>query len=370
MSRWPLLGVSLDGAGAHPAVLQEQGVAQWLLDVDHLVDLARLAESVGFDFVSLDDSFDPDDDALASFRFDALLSLARVAPLTSRIGLMATVTVTHTEPFHVSKNVATLDLISGGRAGWRVAVSTSVAAARRFGRKDAQPRDQLVAEAGDVVEVVRRLWDSWEDDAVIRDRATGRYIDRDRLHYVDFEGEFFNVRGPSITPRPPQGQPVVAVDVDGPLGVEFGGQRADLVLVHATDIDTARTRREEVRGAAQSAGRDPDAVTVVVVAHIGESNQRRVLDRIVARGAVPGPDLVGSAAEVAETIRRWTDSGAADGFLLQPDVLPTTLEWLVSDVVPALDRPLPQEGSASPTFRDRLGLARPANRYTVSGASA
>ncbi len=120
-------------------------------------------------------------------------------------------TVTHTEPFHVSKAIATLDHISHGRAGWQPRVSSTAPDAELFGRRGEPGRDELFDEAGDFVEVVRRLWDSWEDDAVIRDVATGRYVDRDRLHYVDFTGRYFSVKGPSITPRPPQGQPVVAV---------------------------------------------------------------------------------------------------------------------------------------------------------------
>ena len=158
--------------------------------------------------MSLDDGFDPAPD-----RPDALLALARIAPATASIGLVATITTTHTEPFHVSKNVATLDFVSLGRAGWRVAVSTSDEAAKRFGRKEPAPLDELYAEAADAIEVVQRLWDSWEDEAVIRDKPTGRYIDREKVHYIDFEGPFFNVRGPSITPRSPQGQPLLFIDV-------------------------------------------------------------------------------------------------------------------------------------------------------------
>src|SRR5690606_25128531 len=138
-----------------------------------------------------------------------------------------TVTTTHTEPFHVATALATLDYTSRGRAGWQARVSATAEEAAHFGRREithpspaeiaevlatgtVPPRArELFEEATDVVEVVRRLWDSWEDDAEIRDVATRRFIDRDKLHYVDFEGSHFSVRGPSITPRPPQGQPVV-----------------------------------------------------------------------------------------------------------------------------------------------------------------
>ena len=124
----------------------------------------------------------------------------------------------------MSKSIATLDYVSAGRAGVRVQVSARHDAAAHFGRRDLpflsvntlnDPSVQrqirrIFAETADYVEVLRRLWDSWEDDAEIRDVATGRFIDRDKLHYIDFDGRWFSVKGPSITPRPPQGQPIVA----------------------------------------------------------------------------------------------------------------------------------------------------------------
>ncbi len=214
MRRRRHLGIALDCEG------------DALLSADRAVELALIAERAGIDFVSLDDGFDPAPD-----RPDALLVMARLAPATTSIGLVATVTTTHTEPFHVSKNVASLDLVSGGRAGWRVAVSTSEEATRRFGRKGVQSLVELYAEAGDAIEVVSRLWDSWEDDAVIRDRPTGRYLDRAKVHYIDFEGPFFSVRGPSITPRSPQGQPLVFIDARDEPSRALASTRADIVLV-------------------------------------------------------------------------------------------------------------------------------------------
>ena len=118
-------------------------------------------------------------------------------------------TVTHTEPFHISKSIATLDYVSHGRAGWQPRVSATAHEAALFGRRDGS-QIPFFDEAVEYVDVVRRLWDSWEDDAIIRDVSTGRYVDVDKLHYIDFAGKYFSVKGPSITPRPPQGQPVVA----------------------------------------------------------------------------------------------------------------------------------------------------------------
>lgn len=177
-------------------------------DAEYYAGLARLAEQGALDFVTLGDSF-------ARPGLDALAVLSRVAPTTERIGLVPTVTTTHTEPFHVSTAVATLDWVSRGRAGWQVDVSTTEAEARLFGRRPATPGDALWREAGEVADVAARLWDSWEDDAEIRDISTGRFIDRDKLHRVDFQGGTFSVRGPSIVPRPPQGRPVTVADGTG-----------------------------------------------------------------------------------------------------------------------------------------------------------
>jgi alkanesulfonate monooxygenase SsuD/methylene tetrahydromethanopterin reductase-like flavin-dependent oxidoreductase (luciferase family) len=280
-----------------------------LFSADRAVELARVAERAGLDFVSLDDGFDPAPD-----RPDALIVMARLAPATRSIGLVATVTTTHTEPFHVSKNVATLDLVSGGRAGWRVAVSTSAEAARRFGRKGVQPPDELYAEADDAIEVVSRLWDSWEDDAVIRDHATGRYLDRKKVHYINFEGPFFSVRGPSITPRSPQGQPVVFIDVGDELSRALASRRADVVLVAAPESF-------------------PRAAAVLV----------------------KRPTVRGDAAKLADELR----GAGVDGFLIEPDTT-ATFEWFATEVAPLV---CDVGNQAGPTLRARFGLDRPANRY-------
>jgi alkanesulfonate monooxygenase SsuD/methylene tetrahydromethanopterin reductase-like flavin-dependent oxidoreductase (luciferase family) len=217
------LGVALDGAGWHPAAWRSTGARpDELFTPGYWVDLFAEAERATVDFVTIDDSLGIQsarwrtaDDHVDQVRgrLDAVLVAARVAPTTSHVGIIPTATTTHTEPFHVSKAIATLDWVSGGRAGVQVRVSGTPVEAAQVGRRSipgAPITAELFDEAADFVEVLRRLWDSWEDDAEIRDAATGRFIDRDKLHYIDFEGRWFSVKGPSITPRPPQGQPVVA----------------------------------------------------------------------------------------------------------------------------------------------------------------
>jgi alkanesulfonate monooxygenase SsuD/methylene tetrahydromethanopterin reductase-like flavin-dependent oxidoreductase (luciferase family) len=214
---WPHLAVALDGAGWHPAGWREPDARPAeLFTAKYWTDLVREAERGFLDFVTIEDSFSARstvDDRLDRVygRSDATLIAAAVAPRTSGIGLVPSVVATHTEPFHVSKAIASLDYASTGRAGYRVRIATSAEEFAHVGRREAGEVADLLDEAADHVEVVRRLWDSWEDDAEIRDAATGRFVDRDKLHYIDFTGRWFSVKGPSITPRPPQGQPPVVL---------------------------------------------------------------------------------------------------------------------------------------------------------------
>lgn len=212
------LAVALDGAGWHPAAWREPGAgADRLFTAGHWAALVAEAEAGLLDFVTFEDSLSlqstdpagPDGRTdLVRGRLDAVLVAARVAPLSRHIGLVPSVVATHTEPFHVSKALATLDYVSRGRAGLRIQISERPDEVGHFGRRTT-PLDptELYAEAADHVEVVRRLWDSWEDDAEIRDVATGRFIDRAKLHYIDFEGPRFSVKGPSITPGRPRACP-------------------------------------------------------------------------------------------------------------------------------------------------------------------
>ncbi|WP_030751379.1 LLM class flavin-dependent oxidoreductase [Streptomyces griseus] len=310
------------------------------------VALARLAEDAGLDFLTHDDSF-------ARPGLDALAVLARTAPETRSIGLVPTVTTTHTEPFHVQAAVASLDWASRGRAGWRVAVSPGGAEARLFGRRPAPPAAELWQEAGEAAEVARRLWDSWEDDAEIRDVATGRFVDRDKLHHVDFEGASFSVRGPSIVPRPPQGNPVVVVDATRPAARETAARHADVALIRASSAEEAAALRAELHRAARAHGRDPELLRVL-------------LTLAADLDAHPG-----GPAALAGLVADWHGGGAVDGLHLVPAVPERDLPRFAAEVVgPLRDRGLFRTAYEGTTLRDHLGLPRPASRYAPKGADA
>lgn len=372
------LGVDLSDAGAHPAAWRTSGSqAQRLFDPDRLAELVATAQRGALDFVVFDDAFSlqPSRNTTLRGRLDAALVSARLAPRSQGIGLVATVGTTHTEPFHVSKAIATIDHVSQGRAAWQVAWSTDPEEARHVGRRAALTEADAVAEATEAAEVVEKLWDSWEDDAVIRDVATSRYVDRDKLHYIDHEGVHFAVKGPSITPRPPQGRPPVVVRVDSPESLALAGRHADVVRLRATDRDEAVARRTEVLDAVVAAGRDATQVRVLVdVAVILGPDAASAEARLDLLRGLDGTAWdegslthVGTAQAFATLVGDWLRAGAADGFTVRPAAVHTDLVGLVDGVVPLLRQSgvfrTAYEGS---TLRDHLGLVRPANRYAVS----
>jgi len=348
----PRLAVALDGAGWHPAAWRSPdarpadvfGAGYWL-------DLVREAEAGTLDFVTFRDSLALPADGVRG-RLDAVLVAARIAPLTSGIGLVPEIVATHTEPFHLSKAIATLDYVSTGRGGVQVSVSTDAAEYRDFGRREFGA--DTAGEAADYVEVLRRLWDSWEDDAEIRDIATGRFVDREKLHYIDFEGRFFSVRGPSITPRPPQGQPLVTA-LQG-----VADSSVDVVYVTPQSRDEIGPLVEAQRGRQVFA----DLVVFLDETSQAAADRRARLDSLAL---LESDALVftGTPGELAELLLAWHVAGL-DGFRLRPAELPHDLTAITRGLVPELrSRGTFRKAYEANTLRGLLGLDRPANRYVA-----
>jgi len=219
---------------------------------------------------------------------------------------------------------------------------------------------------------VVRLWDSWEDDAVIRDATTGRYVDRDKLHYIDFAGEFFSVKGPSITPRPPQGHPLVVLRADEEEALPVAARWADVVRISAQGLPEAAAARERVRSAVADAGRDPEDVTVLLDVEVHLAADRHRARRDVAElDALAGAELpassvrvLGPATDLADLIGSAVRTRAADGVTLVPLVLPADLDAVAAQAVPLLaGRGLLRTGRAGGSLRARFGLSRPANHF-------
>ncbi|MBF6048543.1 LLM class flavin-dependent oxidoreductase [Streptomyces sp. NRRL B-1677] len=321
-------------------------------DAESYVRAARLAERGRLDFVTLGDTLGPP--RRGESRLDALAVLARVAPATRRIGLVPTVTTTHTEPFHVADAVSTLDQVSNGRAGWTAEVSATEAEARHFGRRAPAPADALWREAAAVADVAARLWDSWEDDAEIRDAATGRFIDRDKLHRVDFEGPGWSVRGPSAAPRPPQGRPVTAVDATRLPPREAAARHADVIYLRTGPTPApgaVRAARDDLHARMRALGRDPGRVVFLASLPVA---------LYAAADAVALADLAGS----------WWADGVVDGFHFRPRDPDRDLALLVDGTVPVLQhRGLLRSFYPGGTLREHLCLPRPANRYATAATA-
>jgi alkanesulfonate monooxygenase SsuD/methylene tetrahydromethanopterin reductase-like flavin-dependent oxidoreductase (luciferase family) len=356
------LGVALDGYGWHPEAWRHTSGGEPVTSGRYWSGLAATAERGLLDFVTFDDALTPQRRRRAEIeprwlagRPDAVLIASRVAPVTEHIGLIPVATVTHTEPFHVSKAIATLDFVSHGRAGWQVRVSGTAHEAELFGRRDVGSVD-LFDEASDAVEVARRLWDSWEDDAVIRDVESGRFVDRDKLHYIDFVGKYFSVKGPSITPRPPQGQPVVAALAHAQPAYEFAARSADLVFITPKDDSSLRSITEEVT---QAGGSGLKVYADLFVSFSGITDPRT--DALV---------FDGTPAELADVIVRWWQAGI-DGIRLRPSVNALDLPIIVDEVVPILQRAgqFRRAYDDGDTLRERLGLPVAENRYVKADGS-
>ena len=390
------LAVALEGCGWHPAAWREPDARpSETLSARYWVDLITQAEAGLLDFVTLEDALalqssrsrpDGRTDQLRG-RLDAVLIAARAAPLTTHIGLVPSVTVTHTEPFHISKAVATLDFVSTGRAGVRVQVSGRAGEAAHFGRRRFpddlyrsrdRPEyravmDDLFEEAADYVEVVRRLWDSWEDGAEIRDAATGRFIDRDKLHYIDFEGRWFSVKGPSITPRPPQGQPLVAALAHSSLPYRFAARHCDLVYVTPSNAADSGAIVAEIWAQARAVGRAPDTLRIfadVLVFLDGttaeaEGRQARLDERDGRTLRSDATVFAGTASDLADLLSEWHETGLS-GFRLRPGCIPHDLDAITAHLLPQLQhRGRFRRGYQAATLRGHLGLPRPANRYAT-----
>ncbi|WP_329531305.1 LLM class flavin-dependent oxidoreductase [Streptomyces sp. NBC_01450] len=392
------LAVALDGAGWHPAAWREPVARPHeLLTAGYWTDLVTEAERGLLDFVTIEDALglqssrltEPDDrtDQVRG-RLDAVLIAARVAPLTSHIGLVPTAVVTHTEPFHLSKAIATLDYVSTGRAGVRVQVSARTHEAAYFGRRTFPPlriedfdspavrelTTDLFDEAADYVEAVRRLWDSWEDDAEIRDVATGRFLDRDKLHYIDFEGKHFSVKGPSITPRPPQGQPIVSALAHATIPYRLVARAVDLGYVTPHDTDQARAVVEEIRGERAAAGRTGEPLhlfgDLVVFLDDDPAAAAARRERLDALAGYPYTSdariFTGTPAQLADLLQELGDAGLS-GFRLRPAVVGHDLPAITRGLVPELQRRgVFRQSYEADTLRGLLGLSRPANRYAAT----
>ncbi|SNS67451.1 LLM class flavin-dependent oxidoreductase [Rhodococcoides kyotonense] len=334
------VGIELDGEGSHPQAWRRANHApNQALSGKTLSRRVAAAENAGFTFATFDDSIVPPAGDIRA-RVDAVARASFVAATTSTIGLVPVVGTTYAEPFHTSSQLATLDYSSRGRAGWIPTRVSDPAAARAWGRPEVTTDANRDREQRDSISVARALWDSWEDDAVIRHYASGRFLDRDKLHYVDFEGESFTVKGPAIVPRPPQGQLVV-------FGTESERDLVDVVLVQ------------------QAPESRSEGLTFVEIDVTLDTASESAAERADGLGSAPASGRVAYSGSAAGFVDLLTElASTADGVRLFPTVVDEDVPVLSRYVLPELlQAGLAHRPVAGSTFRANLGLARPANRY-------
>ena len=241
------------------------------VNIKHYVEICQTAERAKFDMVFLADSAATRKaDIEAQCRsvqfianFEPITLLSAVSMMTSRIGLVATASTSYNEPYHVSRKFASLDRISGGRAAWNIVTSGSPVEAFNFSRTAPYPHADRYKRAHEFVEVVTGLWDSWDDDAFVRDEKSGIFFDRDKMHYLDHKGPHYQVRGPLNVPRPPQGWPVLVQAGASDDGIELAAQYAEAIFSPHLTIEAAKPYYDKLKHSMRKHGRDPNHCKVL-----------------------------------------------------------------------------------------------------------
>ena len=195
--------------------------------------------------------------------FEPITLLSALAAVTEHIGLVATATTSYNEPYHVARKYGSLDHISGGRAGWNVVTSGNLSEAWNFGREAHYEHGDRYDRAREFIDVVKGLWDSWDDDAFVRDRSSAIYFDPEKLHVLNHKGENFSVRGPLNVARPPQGHPVIVQAGSSETGKEFAAEYAEVIFTMAPSLEKAKVFYSDVKGRMAKFGRAPEHLKIM-----------------------------------------------------------------------------------------------------------
>jgi FMN-dependent oxidoreductase (nitrilotriacetate monooxygenase family) len=245
---------------------------------DLFLDLARGLERACFDYLIIEDSsmvpytFQGSHDtylryAASTPKLDPAVLVPYLAQATSHLGLIPTLSVTEYPPFLLARLVNSLDHVTEGRAGWNCVTSSNDGAAQNYGHLRQPPHDERYDLADEFADLVTRLWDAWEPDAVVLDRDAPMFADGGKVHPVNFEGKYFRCRGPLNAPRSPQGRPPICQAGGSQRGQEFAARWADTIITDAGSVEAMKAYRANVRQRAVAAGRDPDKVKVLFLAY-------------------------------------------------------------------------------------------------------
>lgn len=260
------LNINILHSGFSPAAWRMEGSdPRASFDINHYINVARIAERGTFDAVFLADQAAISDrvDFRPLTSLEPTIVLATVAAHTQHIGLIATASTTYNEPYNIARRFATLDHASSGRVGWNIVTSADLSQSRNFGLEKPIEHQSRYERAAEFTAVVKALWDSWEEDAFIGDVATGRFVDPDKVHPIAHRGKHFSVHGPHNVPRPPQGHPVLVQAGGSDDGRELAAQHAEAVFSASQSFDEALDYARDVRARAARYGRAPNSLLVL-----------------------------------------------------------------------------------------------------------
>ena len=274
-------------AGHHVAAWRyKESAPERILDISYYRDLARRAEAAKFDGIFFADGPSLADNVryASRFRIEPLTWLSAIAAVTERIGLIATATTTYSEPYNVARLFASLDHLSKGRAGWNIVTTGAADAAQNFGLPEHPVHADRYGRAREFMEVVTRLWDSWEDDALVADVSSGLYAETRKIHAIDHVGPHFRVKGPLNTPRTPQGRPVYVQAGASDDGRAFAAQFAEAIFTAHQTLANAQAFYADIKARAAGLGRDPAHVVILpgISPYIGstEAEARRLHEEL------------------------------------------------------------------------------------------
>ncbi|MGV9796903.1 LLM class flavin-dependent oxidoreductase [Mycobacterium sp. NPDC003449] len=262
-------------------------------DVAHYTELARIAERGTFDSLFLADSpqLNGDVGRRPLGVLEPLTLLTALVGVTEQIGLIATASTSYNSPYNLARRFASLDHVSGGRAGWNIVTTATVDAARNFGLDDLPDHSSRYARADEFVRVAQKLWDSWEDDAIVADKATGLWGDQAKIHPAAHRGEHFSVQGALNIPRSPQGYPLLVQAGSSEDGKALAARYAEAVFTAQQTVDEARAFYTDLKGRAAALGRDPDTIKIlpgIVPVIAGTEAEAEAKDRELDEAIVPG----------------------------------------------------------------------------------
>ena len=259
------LGVFVLGTGNHSAGWRYDGAAASNNHLPVIQDIARIAERGKFDLLFVSDGLvmNPGDHPSFLCRFEPTTLISVLSAVTTRIGLGATVSTSYSEPYNVARIFSSIDHISNGRAAWNVVTSTQPMAALNFSRSEQMEHEHRYEVANEFVDVVKGLWDCWDDGAIVADKVTGRFIDATKVRPLNHQGRFFQVKGPINMARAPQGHPVIIQAGGSPSGLELAARTADVVFSVVQELESAKVAYADLKGRLAKHGRTPDQLSVL-----------------------------------------------------------------------------------------------------------